>query len=349
MILDPNDRNDLHLESAIEEGRQMAIPEPPDVSRFLAKTPAAQCEVQCGAPSSPTWLTAFRQRGGTRIATIASVSAVMAVLWLYSGAFIPSAIAQVIDAVTQHQLVRYKLHQVGEFKAEFAKRYSGNANNHYIMYADLQKSRMRLESPAAKTINDVAEQSWEEILDYDADRYLQIYRFDLVLLEKDTTEERQLHFIRSILNQDPNDKNSLGPHMHRAKLFRVPRPDPENKGPLRKPYSDMGKDKSFLETLRTLKVNDDTVAAKEALDGRNTTRYRLAEGDWTSTVWIDLKSNLPVRIEYELSGDAVGGEFASMKWIYTDFEWDPNVENIDTLFSTEPPSGYEFEDHTNDH
>jgi hypothetical protein len=77
--------------------------------------------------------------------------------------------------------------------------YEGNANNHYIMYADLQKSRMRLENPTAKTINDVAEQSWEEILDYDADRYLQIYRFDLVVLEKDTTEERQLHFIRSIL------------------------------------------------------------------------------------------------------------------------------------------------------
>lgn len=349
MILAPNDRNDHRLESAIEEGRRMAIPEAPDVSRFLARTPAAQSEMQRGAPSSPTWLTAFRQRGGTRIATIASVSAIMAVLWIYSGDFIPSALAQVIDAVTEHQLVKYKLHQVGEFKAEFTKRYRGNANNHYIMYADLRKSRMRLEFPNAKTTNDVAEQSWEEILDYDADRYLQIYRFDLVLLEKETTEERQLHFIRSILNQDPNDKNSLGPHTHRAKLFRAPRPDPENKGPLRKPYSDMGKDKSFLETLRTLQVNDDTVAAKEALDGRNTTRYFLAEGVWTSTVWIDLKSNLPVRIEYELSGDAVGGEFASMKWIYTDFEWDPNVENIDTLFSTEPPSGYEFEDHTNDH
>ncbi len=346
MILNLNDRNDQRLESAIAEGQRMEIPVPPDSSQFLARMPAALCEMQCGVPSSQTWLTAFRQRGGTPIATVASISAVMAVLWLYSGAFVPGAIAQVIDAVTQHQLVKYRLHQVGEVKAEFTKFYRGNANNHYIMYADLQKSRMRLENPTAKTINDVAEESWEEILDYDADRYLQIYRFDLVLLEKDTTEERQLHFIRSILDHDPNDKTSPGPHRRTAKLFHVPQSDPENKRPVRKPYSDMGKDKSFLETLRTLQVSDDTVTAKEALDGRNTTRYRLAEGDWTSTVWIDLKSNLPIRIEYELSGDAAGKEFASMKWIYTDFDWDPNVENIDTLFSTEPPNGYEFEDHT---
>lgn len=59
--------------------------------------------------------------------------------------------------------------------------------------------------------------------------------------------------------------------------------------------------------------------------------------------------NLELSLEvvlYELSGDAAGKRFASMKWIYTDFDWDPNVENIDTLFSTEPPNGYEFEDHT---
>jgi hypothetical protein len=348
MILNPNDRNDQRLESAIAGGQRIAIPEPPDSSEFLAGTAVALCGTKCGVPPSQTWFTAFRQRRGARIATVASIFAMIAVVWFYSGVFVSTAIAQVIDAVTQHQLVKYKLHQVGEFKVEFKQMYRGNANSHYIVYADLQKSRMRLENPTAKTMNDVAEQSWEEILDYDADRYLQIYRFNLVLLEKDTTDERQLHFIRSILNQDPNEKKSVGPHTHKAKLFRVPRPDPENKGPLRKPYSDMGKDKSFLETLRILQVNDDTVAAKESLDGRNTTRYRLAEGDWTSTVWIDLKSNLPVRIEYELSGDAAGKQFASMKWIYTGFEWDPNVDNIDSLFSTEPPSGYEFEDHTND-
>jgi hypothetical protein len=37
-----------------------------------------------------------------------------------------------------------------------------------------------------------------------------------------------------------------------------------------------------------------------------------------------------------------------MKWVYTDFAWDPNVENIDALFSTEPPDGYKFEDRTTD-
>jgi hypothetical protein len=345
---DQPDQKELRLESAIVYGRQMDVPEPPESSQFLALHPTPRIEIQDGGAVSQGWLSAFRQPGRTHVVTLSTIVIAVAISCFYSGTFAPNVLARVIETVTQHQLVKFRIHQTGEIKPELSKFYRGNANNHYIVYADLQKPRLRLESPSAKTLNDIAEQSSEEILDYAADRYLQIYRFDLVLFEKDTTDERQLHFIREIQDRKPDDNTLPGPHQRTARLFRVPRPDPAKNELHKKPYSDMGKDRSFLDTLRTLQISADTVSADDVLDGLNTTQYRLTEGDWTSIVWIDPISSLPVRIEHEVSHVAGSETLATMKWVYTDFAWDPNVENIDALFSTEPPDGYKFEDRTTD-
>jgi hypothetical protein len=64
MILDPNDRNDHRLESAIAEGQRLAIPEPPDASGFLRERQqrSAKCNAACDR----------RKRGSRRCANVAA-------------------------------------------------------------------------------------------------------------------------------------------------------------------------------------------------------------------------------------------------------------------------------------
>ena len=65
----------------------------------------------------------------------------------------------------------------------------------------------------------------------------------------------------------------------------------------------------------------------------------------TTTLWVDAKTNLPVRIEQEAVNPKPN--VRRWKWTYSGFEWDVIATNFDELFSTEPPVGYTLEDHTN--
>jgi hypothetical protein len=344
---DPQGHSDEILERAIAEVQSLRTPETPPADLLLARVPQGSPAWDANARQSRTSGMELRGRRILHVMAAASTVAAIALGWLLVSPSAPIAIAQVIESTTKHRLVKYKIHKIGEFKDEFKDIYVGNANNYYVVYADLKMPRMRLESPSVKTLNDVAEQSSEEILDYGADHYLQIYRFDLRMSEKDTNDDMQRRIIRDILVH-AHDKGRTGPHEHVAKLWRAPRPDTTSKKRLLKPYSDMGKDQSFLDTLRTLQTNKETVSTKEKLNGRDATKYRLELDDWTSIVWVDASTKLPVQIEYDLVGEATGKQLASIKWIYTDFEWDPKVGDIDRLFSTKPPQGYAFEDHTSD-
>jgi hypothetical protein len=75
-------------------------------------------------------------------------------------------------------------------------------------------------------------------------------------------------------------------------------------------------------------------------------KYRLQEADKTTSLWVDPRTKLPLRIECEMLHTTP--EIARETWTYTDFEWDPRVSDPAQLFSTEPPPGYAVEDHTID-
>ena len=343
----PFDREDGSLEDAIAECQRVEVPESPSAGLFLARLieRSAARNPLAAPPRRPPSLLLGRR--SVRITAAVSLIAIAAVAWMNLTESTQSAIAQVIKSTTTHRLVRYKIHKSGVFTGRLKESIIGNANNYYVAYTDLKMPRMRLETPVGKTLNEVGEQSGEEILDYAADRYLIIWRFDLIMAENDAKTEIQRRLIRDILAH-PQDKSRLGPHRHDAKLSGAPRPDTLNKKRLLKPYDDIGKDVSFLETLRTLQTSKQTVFTREQVDGCHATKYQLREPDWTSVVWVDAKTKLPIRIEYELVGEATGKDLASIKWIYTDFEWDPKVRSVEALFSTKPPEGYTFEDHTND-
>ncbi|HUE17906.1 MAG TPA: hypothetical protein VMR25_27360 [Planctomycetaceae bacterium] len=338
MRREPFDQNDEILEEAIRGFQRMGAPEAPATELLLMKVlqlPRVSCPV-VSERQPPAGV--FIRGRGVRFAAAATILATVGVGWLIVGSSGPLAIAQVIEAATKHRIAKYRLHQVGEPNDEFKKHVVGNATADYVMYADLTSPRLRLERPRKKTLNDVAEQSWEEVLDFSQDRYLQLYRFDLVMTEAQAKGENQAPAVRMILaSKDP------GPHLHRAKLFAIS--GTKFKNP---PYIDLAKDRSFLDTLRRLQSRKETVATNEKIDGRSVTRYRLEDGDRTSNVWADSKTKLPIRVEYQVVGEDAGKSFASIKWLYTDFEWDPELKNVGAIFSTKPPRDYTFEDHTNE-
>ncbi len=101
------------------------------------------------------------------------------------------------------------------------------------------------------------------------------------------------------------------------------------------------KNLSFLDNLKKLQERKETTSGKDTLDGHEVVRYSLKEGDNTTTLWVDRKTKLPIRMEYEMINPTPN--ITLNKWTWTDFEWDPElkeVNNLDELFSTKPPKDY---------
>ncbi len=75
--------------------------------------------------------------------------------------------------------------------------------------------------------------------------------------------------------------------------------------------------------------SEKTTARQEKLDGRAATVYRLHDNIGSpSTIWIDPQTKLPVRWEF---GE---GE------VWSDFVWDPPIDDPDALFGIVLPEGY---------
>jgi outer membrane lipoprotein-sorting protein len=98
------------------------------------------------------------------------------------------------------------------------------------------------------------------------------------------------------------------------------------------------KPKSMLDHLRELQQKEGVISIKDKLDGRETVKYRLEEGGNSTSLWVDAKTKLPVRLEYEMVEPTPN--IARNKFIMTDFEWDPMGQDPARLFSTKPPEGY---------
>ena len=104
-----------------------------------------------------------------------------------------------------------------------------------------------------------------------------------------------------------------------------------------------GKDQfGFLAVIEQLENDRATTSARERLDGLDVVVYRLEKEGVKSTIWVDTKTKLPVRMEMErlrVQAEKVGG--MKQKTTMTHFVWDPPIENPDKFFSVEPPPGYE--------
>ncbi len=90
----------------------------------------------------------------------------------------------------------------------------------------------------------------------------------------------------------------------------------------------------FFDILDDLEKDKRTTSSPEKLDGSDVVVYRLTKEGVNSTIWVDRKTKLPVRLEMA----QVKGR--QDKVLYTHFAWDPPIADPEKFFSVEPPAGY---------
>jgi hypothetical protein len=141
--------------------------------------------------------------------------------------------------------------------------------------------------------------------------------------------------------QDAPNNRWLMTHTHPGGKVLAPRKD----ATLLRIGEEGKKSKSFLKNLEDFQKKKGVTSGKDTLGGREMIRFRLEEENSTTSLWVDAKTKLPFRSEYELVTPT-----ATHKFVDTDFEWDPALPkgfmNLDALFSTRPPEGYTIEDRT---
>ncbi len=106
--------------------------------------------------------------------------------------------------------------------------------------------------------------------------------------------------------------------------------------------------KSFCCSLEEFEQKKGVNQIKDMLGDLATVKYSFEDGNQKSSLWVDTKTKLPVRMEEEVT-DATS-DITRTKSVWTDFEWGPELpkgfKNLDELFSTRPPEGYALDDQT---
>jgi hypothetical protein len=311
-----------NLDRAISELREIAIPEPPSAALLLARLPVA-CETTppIGLGQRVSGRRSILGRSGFRLTT-ASILLLLPVGWLLLSAPRGNALAQAIATTAKHEIARCKFVTSAHFDGV------GPAKSEETLYFDLKSPRFRVDRHE-KTLNGTVSATWNFVQDNRRDRVLVMSNLQLIVSD-DAANEMQRKTIEMIKND-----GSLG---KRAKLFLT-----SSKG--LSPFTNAKTDKTLLEILREFQDHKKVVALEDTLDGRNTMKYRLEEQDRTSTLWVDMETKLPVRIEEDRPRPTETAR--DWKWILSDFEWDVDGKR-DEVFSVDPPDGYVFEDHTKD-
>jgi len=324
MNREPTSGQNEMLDRAIEALRRMPVPHSPGAQHFVAQLPPQSTTAVQRNHSASRNLRSFLMR---RIIPFTGVAAVtlLAIGWVILNSTASTALARVIEATTKYKVVRYRL----ETSAEFIKDdgLTLNAQSDEVVYFDLRSPRFRIERHD-RTANDTVQSDWVTVQDNQADRMLVLSSLTLLVNEKDA-DETQDGIIKEIKNSGHLGK--------KARLFRI-----SDKGII--PFTNMKTDKTFLEILRKLQSHKDIASQKDTLAGQDVTKYRLTEGGTTLILWVDAKTKLPVRIEQEVLNPS--RDIKRWNWIYSEFEWDPEIENLDELFSLKPPAGYTLEDET---
>jgi hypothetical protein len=106
--------------------------------------------------------------------------------------------------------------------------------------------------------------------------------------------------------------------------------------------------KSFCCSLEEFEQKKGVSRVKDKLGDLATVKYSFADGNQTSSLWVDAQTKLPVRMEQVLT-DSIPNVVRE-RFVWTDFEWDPElpkgIRNLDELFSTRPPDGFTLDDRT---
>ena len=108
--------------------------------------------------------------------------------------------------------------------------------------------------------------------------------------------------------------------------------------------------KSLLCCLEDFERKKGVVQGTDRLGELRVVKYHLAEAKQTTSLWVDPRTKLPLRLEQVFFDPAADSQRRRLIW--TDFAWDPELpkgcRSLDKLFSTQPPDGYTVHDLTNE-
>lgn len=249
-----------------------------------------------------------------------------AVAWLALSVPGSVAMAEVVEAAGRHKLARYQVREIYNYKG------GATAEQTRTAYADLAAPRVRYEH-TRRTMNGVLENQSVMVQDDQKGRFLRLISGVLVVDEA-KADAQQAQAIRTI--------KAKGYAKKRADVFSTTRKDGRSVE-----LDQVVGGRPLLESLSELRAHADATSTRADLEGRSVLRYRLGEPGKVTTVWVDPESKLPLRIECQVDRVAPGDD-TRLTCVYTAFAWDPPGLDPEALFSTEPPPGYEVEDHTVD-
>lgn len=321
------DHQEDPLDEVIAGFRRMPVPDRPDDDDLLARLAHPRAGVGRTPPPSSHPFRRFLMRPAVRYVSAAAFL-LGALGWLALSPSPSLALEEVIKAAEQHKLVRFQMKQTTDDRENRA-----TASGTSTAYVDLVVPRLRLET-RSKTLNEVLDFNCTQVYDYQKDSFLFVSSHEQVVTKDQAKDEMQAIVIKMVEEKGLAKKIAILSRIGRTKTDDI------------KPMSDLGENRAFLDSLRELQAHKGTFFTRAELDGRMVAKYRLREGNKTSSLWVDPGTKLPIRIEFEIIDPTP--RIARNEWIYTDFEWDPKVSDPAKLFSTEPPAGYPVEDHTND-
>jgi hypothetical protein len=314
-------QNHEPLDEAFDLLRRLPVPErPADAdAQVLARIAAGPL------PAAPP-VSLSRRRILMRVTKWSLAASVLAAVAgiLYVGYSPTPALADVLKAAEKHKLVKYTMTQADETK-------DGSSLSPLVQvaYADLKAPRFRTESKALGHLSGALDFECVFVRDAKKDISMRIITEDIT--EKGKTDPALIKILKDF------EKN--GVPRKQATITKV-------HGDFTPATSELNK--SILENILELEKHKDAVATKGKLNGNDVLKYRIEEKYKTSVLWVDAKTKLPVKLEHELTDPKIlNPTVTSMKFTLTDFEWDPELKrfkNMDELFSTTPPKGYEVED-----
>ncbi|AGA28879.1 LolA family protein [Singulisphaera acidiphila] len=90
----------------------------------------------------------------------------------------------------------------------------------------------------------------------------------------------------------------------------------------------------MIDKLRHFRGKPEQDLGEQVLDGRPARGFRLSAGGWSSVIWIETKTDLPIRMETKLNSGADGTKTV----VFRDFVFDAPLD--ESLFRMTPPEGY---------
>jgi hypothetical protein len=95
-----------------------------------------------------------------------------------------------------------------------------------------------------------------------------------------------------------------------------------------------GRGEDQIDRLRHFRGKPEEDLGERVIDGRPARGFRLSAGGWTSIVWVDTRTDLPVRMETQTRFNADGTKTV----VFNDFVFDAPLD--ESQFRTTPPEGY---------